>query len=119
MLASDYKDQDERRAVGQALRFGTEDEAAKFTTAYTTLLQGCVGKQNPMSVTIMQQGNPLVNRRTMLADQSHWLEVVRTNGTLVKLFAADEGSTRYLAGDPVGRGHGRRARHDSVPLSHQ
>ena len=26
---------------------------------------------------------------------------------------------RYLAGDPVRRGHGRRARHDLLPLSHE
>lgn len=25
---------------------------------------------------------------------------------------------RYLSGDPVGRGYGRRARHDLLPLSH-
>ncbi|MGO4958460.1 hypothetical protein ACTQ49_14545 [Luteococcus sp. Sow4_B9] len=30
---------------------------------------------------------------------------------------ADQVLTRYLAGDPVGRGHGRRARHDLLPLS--
>ncbi len=27
-------------------------------------------------------------------------------------------SPRYLSGDPVGRGYGRRARHDLLPLSH-
>ena len=26
--------------------------------------------------------------------------------------------SRYLSGDPVGRGYGRRARHDLLPLSH-
>ncbi|WP_420174597.1 hypothetical protein [Luteococcus sp. OSA5] len=91
VLASDYRDDSQRRAVGQALRFANAEQAQAFAKAYRQLLQGCVGQQDPMSVTLIQQGNPLVDRRTMAANQTRWVEVVRTDGALVKLVAADEG----------------------------
>ena len=46
-----------------------------------------------MSVTVIEKGQRLVDRRTMLADQTVWLEVVKVDGTLVRMFVAnDQGS---------------------------
>ena len=93
VLASDYKDAQGARAVAQALRFGDAASASAFLAAYTKSVSSCVGKTNPMSVTVIEKGQRLVDRRTMLADQTVWLEVVKVDGTLVRMFVAnDQGS---------------------------
>lgn len=90
VLASDYRDQRNRPAVGQALRFADAGRAKAFAGAYAALLKTCTARKNPMAVTVLSTSPQLVDRRAMLADGSAWLEVVSVQGNLVKLFAANE-----------------------------
>lgn len=90
VLASDYEDPGQHRAVAQALRFRSAAEATAFVQAYTSLVRTCVGRSNPMSATLVQTSPVLVDRRTMTADATHWVEAVRAHGTLVRMIAANE-----------------------------